>query len=116
MTLREYRRTVLRQTLEAVAARAGIDLSVISRLERSGKANPYRVPDFAKGYQIGVAEFETMLGDNHETNKPSVRNAQRVSGAGNRTPAKRSRTPRKVASGQMRIAAQVDVGAVAEGP
>lgn len=38
-----------------------MDVSILSRMERSGKANPYRVPSLAKGYCLSVEAFEALL-------------------------------------------------------
>lgn len=80
MTLREHRRTILRETLSVVASRAGVDLSVLSRVETKGKVSPYRVPAIARAYCMTVDAFETMLGGiKNENKKRAVRNAPRVS-------------------------------------
>lgn len=79
MNLRDHRRNVLRETLKLVADRAGIDLSVLSRLERDGKVSPYRVPALAKGYCLTVEGFQELLGGSKDENKKrAVRNASRV--------------------------------------
>ena len=79
MTIREHRKNVLRETLHEVSERCGVDIAILSRMERSGRAKYSRIPEIAKGYCLATAAFEAMLGGvNSETKDKRVRNARRV--------------------------------------
>lgn len=88
MTLREHRQEVLMEKLEPVAARSGLSVAVLSRIERGKKPSPYRIADLARGYCLTIDGIKPLLGDSKdETKKQGLHKARRVSRKGSRSTA-----------------------------
>lgn len=78
MNLRQHRNEVLGETLENVAMRAGVSVSVVSYVERGMPFHPRRIGALARAYRVTIGEFKRLIGHggarSHE-NKRAVRNA-----------------------------------------